>query len=717
MENFFAKFKDFFRDRRGESKVSILRSPLFLLVLGFKIAASFLFASDFLTRLFARFVNYFVISGFQNPYEFFYRLKELTIFPYGQVMLWLLALPRWLFNPFLSADYDFVSNFHIFVYRLPILLADVVILLILARWLKNQQKKVLIYYWCSPILFYISYLHGQLDVLPIVFLFSFLYFLFKEKLFWAFSVLGLAIAAKASILIAWPFAVVFLILKRVPVGRLLLLAAIPLALFFLLNLNWLLAPGFAEIVLNNREQLKIFDFHYRFSDHYVIYFVPLAYLILLIKSLTYRTFNRDIFLMFLGFSFGILTLFIPPMPGWYFWVIPFFAYFYISQNNAPRFSFILLNIFYFLYFFIRPDADFFQIFQPISLTIAAWPNFYSLLGNWGIDADLAANIAFTLLQAALLLNILWIYRRGIESNIQYKIKYQPYLIGLAGDSGSGKTTLVGFLKDIFGEKNVAVLEGDDLHKWERGNEMWREFTHLNLKANDLYLGLADAADLKNGSVVERRHYDHDSGKFTLPKKFAANKIIIFEGLHSLFLNQMRNLHDLKVFLNTDEELRRHWKVLRDMKERGYSREKILEQLAQREADSEKYIRAQEQYADIAIVLRNKEAIADLGNEAVALDIVVEFKCLNDVNLEPLLRRLAAAGDLAIEHLFFDNYQLAKVSGPITADIIGEIAEDLIPDLREVIGSEPHWLAGDQGLRQLFLCYYIFEKMKIDRYGR
>lgn len=709
-----AYFGNFLRDRRGDSKIGVIRSPLFLWVLGFKIAASFLFASDFLVRLFARFVNYFVVSGFQNPYDFFYQLKELAIFPYGQVMLWLLALPRWLFSPFLSSDYDLVSNFHLFVYRLPILLADIAILLILTRWLKSHQRRALLYYWCSPILFYISYLHGQLDVLPIALLFIFLYFLFKEKFFSAFAALGLAIAAKASILIVWPFALIFMIFKRVGIGRLLLLASFPLFLFFILNLNWLLAPGFSEIVLNNREQLKIFDFHYRLSDHYVIYFVPLAYLILLIKSLTYRTFNREIFLMFLGFSFGILTLLIPPMPGWYYWVIPFFIYFYVSQKNAPRFSFALLNVFYFLYFFLRPDGDFFQIFQPVSLAVAAWPNFHSLLAGWGIDADLAANVAFTLLQAALLLNILWIYRRGIESNIQYKIKYQPYLIGLAGDSGSGKTTMVGFLKDVFGEKNVAVLEGDDLHKWERGHDMWRELTHLNPKANNLHLGLANAADLKKGEAIERRHYDHGSGKFTLPKKFAANKIVIFEGLHSLFLDRMRRLHDLKIFLNTDEDLRRHWKILRDVKERGHSREKVLEQLAKREEDSEKYIRAQEQYADIAIILKNREKIAELGDERIAVDIVVEFKCSNDIDLEPLLRVLAAAGSLSVEHLLFDNYQLARVSGPIGADVIDAIADDLIPDLSDVVGGEPRWLSDDQGLRQLFLCYYIFEKMKLDQ---
>ena len=286
------------RDIIGKIKsycVQFCSSPLFLTVLGLKIIFSFFFASNFLVNLFSRFVNYYVVSGFQNPYDFFYGLKELIIFPYPKVMLWLLAAPRFIFSPFLSLDYNFVSNWHVFIYRLPIIFADIVIFLILVRWLKGKEDKVLKYYWCSPILFYISYMHGQLDALPIMFLFIFLYFLFKEKFYRAFIFLGMAISAKAGILIAIPLALVYLILKRVKISQIISLSLVPFALFAIINLNYLFSPGFFELVLNNKEQFKIFDFNYKISDSFVIYFVPLAYLILFIKSLTYKIFNRDIF--------------------------------------------------------------------------------------------------------------------------------------------------------------------------------------------------------------------------------------------------------------------------------------------------------------------------------------------------------------------------------------------------------------------------------------
>jgi uridine kinase len=418
--------------------------------------------------------------------------------------------------------------------------------------------------------------------------------------------------------------------------------------------------------------------------------------------------------MFLGFSFGILTLFIPPMQGWYYWIIPFFVYFYIKQDNAPKFTFILLNIFYFSYFLVIKKSDFFEIFQFISKNIAATPNLYHFLINYGINAGKLVNIIFTLLQTTLLLNILWIYKKGIESNIQYKIKYQPYLIGLAGDSGSGKTTFANLIKDVFGEKNTAVLEGDDMHKWERGHEMWNKLTHLNPKANKLHTELENAMYLKKGGAIERRHYDHNVGKFTLPKKLESKRVIIFEGLHSLFLNKMRDILDLRIFINPEDQIRLHWKMLRDTKERGHSKDKVIEQIKKREGDSDQYIKSQEQYADIPILIKSKDSIKNIGDEKEQVDIFLEFKFVNDINLEGLLEELAKE-NLNIDHIVYDNHQVLRVGGEIDSEAISDIARKIIPELHEIIIGEPEWTSNHKGLMQLFVCYYIFEKMRMEEY--
>jgi len=703
-------------DKGGAFKIDIVRSPLFLFVLILKLVAAALFASDFLVKFFAPFVNYFVASGFQNPYEFFYRAGLLLSFPYPTVMLWILSIPRFLMSPFVGIDYTVVSNFHIFLYRLPLLFADTVICLILARWLKNSTKKVLWYYWCSPVLFYITYIHGQLDVIPIMFLFMFLYFLFKERWYLAPVFLGLAIASKTHIAMLVPFVLVYLLLKKRDWIQTMFFLGIAALVFVALNYHYLSTPGFVEMVLKAREQFRVFDFQLGFNDRFVIYLVPVAYAALFMKSLTYRTFNRDIFLMFLGFAFGILTFFIPPMQGWYFWVLPFLIYFYIKERSALQSSFIALNVLYFAYFLVVRQSDFFQVFQLILPAVAATPNVYHLIANAGYNPDTVVNVVFSFLQTVLLINVFWVYRKGIESNARYKMHYQPYLIGLTGDSGSGKTTLARLIQNVFGERNTAIVQGDDVHKWERGNEMWNMFTHLDPRATELHTDLEHALSLKHGTAVKRRRYDHDVGRFTLPRKLDSKSIVVFEGLHSLFLSKMRTLLDLKVFIRPDETLRRHWKVLRDTKERGYTREKVVEQLKKRQGDSKEYIQAQEQYSDVVISVKNKKKVgAMLGDERAPLELCVEFSCTNDVNMDPLLLALAQAGTVECRHSFHDDRQSVEICGHASAQEIEKVAYVLVPELWEVVVHDPVWAQGYQGLIQLFMCYYIFERMKLERY--
>jgi uridine kinase len=648
-----------------------------------------------------------VTSGFKDPYEFFFHAGILDIFPYPSVMLWILAAPRTIFSFLLSTDYSIVGNLHLLIYRLPVLLADLAIFIILVRWLKTKQTEVLRYYWCSPILFYISYIHGQLDAIPIAILFVSLYLLFKEKLLAAFVFLGLAVSAKTGMLIVLPFAVAYLARQKIGIKKILILSSVPVLIFLALNAGYIASPGFTEMVLKTPQEFKVFDFKINFGGGFVLYLVPFAYLLLLVKSFTYKTYNRDIFLMFLGFSFGILTFFIPPMQGWYYWVLPFLIYFYVKQDDAPMMSLFALNIFYFLYFMFIPDSDLFRVFSPISDTIASYPNLYAAISSYGYNPAMIVNSAFSVLQAALALNVFWIYKKGIESTMRYKISYKPYLIGLSGDSGSGKTTVARLITDVFGEKNTAVAEGDDMHKWERGHRMWDRFTHLDPRANNLHADLEQAMRLGSGDGVERRKYDHGRGRFTLPEKLESKKVIIFEGLHSLFLTKMRDILDLKIFLHPDEDMRVDWKVGRDMRERGYDRARVLEQLAKRGGDSDRFIKPQERYSNLIISLGR----TDSG------ETNLRIKCANHINMDPLLSLLGDVEGVSVSHLFSEEFQEVEVGGAISREKIDAIAFRVVPELWDVVVIEPKWAQGYDGLIQLFICYHVFESMKIEEYEK
>jgi uridine kinase len=438
--------------------------------------------------------------------------------------------------------------------------------------------------------------------------------------------------------------------------------------------------------------------------------VPLAYIALFFHSLTFRFFNRDVFVMFLGFSFGILTLLIPPMQGWYYWIIPFFIYFYAKNDAASKFGLWMLTAGYFLYFLVMPNSDFLHVFQYVSTSIGSMPSVYDLLQSNGINASIVSNITFTFLQTALLVNVLWIYSRGVEESKKSKLYNMPYLVGIAGDSGSGKSVFAGLLTNIFGAKNIAIVEGDDMHKWERGNEMWQKYTHLNPGANELHGNLEHALTLKSGGDVYRRHYDHDTGTFTFPNKLESKKIVVFEGLHSFYLAQMRKALDLKIFIMPDEQLRTHWKVCRDMKERGYTKAKVLEALQKRECDSNTFIKTQEEYSDITISLRSKEDISMRLGEDITPDIFLELKCSNDVNIDAFVQALSPF--MSVDHFFSEQAQMLRVRGTLSSDDAKKVSYIFEPELCEVVITEPEWSADYNGVIELFVCYYIINSLKL-----
>ena len=170
------------------------------------------------------------------------------------------------------------------------------------------------------------------------------------------------------------------------------------------------------------------------------------------------------------------------------------------------------------------------------------------------------------------------------------------IIAITGDSGCGKTTVSNILKNIF--NSSFLLECDRYHKWERDNENWKNFTHLNPNANYITKMCQDVFDLKIGSQIYQVDYNHSNGKFTDKELIEPKENIILCGLHCLYAPE--NIIDLKIYIDTDENLRIPWKINRDVKKRGYSIEKIYKQIEHRKLDFYTYIYPQREIADIII---------------------------------------------------------------------------------------------------------------------
>lgn len=197
------------------------------------------------------------------------------------------------------------------------------------------------------------------------------------------------------------------------------------------------------------------------------------------------------------------------------------------------------------------------------------------------------------------------------------------IIGIAGDSGAGKTSLLSFFRNLWKDK-LLIIEGDAYHLWERNDPNWNEYTPLNPKANNLSKAANDLNRLKSGMSSRLRDYNHDTGKFDEDHAIDPHDYIIHAGLHALATQEMRELEDIKIFLNTDEDLRLFWKYKRDINERGYTKERVAESLKRRIADSKKYIKPQLLYADIVINIYDDNLIFDDFNYQPKLTMSIQI---------------------------------------------------------------------------------------------
>jgi len=185
-------------------------------------------------------------------------------------------------------------------------------------------------------------------------------------------------------------------------------------------------------------------------------------------------------------------------------------------------------------------------------------------------------------------------------NIDYKLILSSCnIIAIAGDSGSGKSTLLNYLIKLF-DGNFLKLETDRYHKWERGHINYNTYTHLNPYANHLEKMSEDIYNLKIGNDIYTVDYDHNTGKFTSQQKIKSANNIILCGLHTLYNDKINDIINIKIFMDTDRNLIRKWKINRDVKERGYNIDKVLKQIEHREKDYDEYIKNQKNNADIII---------------------------------------------------------------------------------------------------------------------
>ncbi len=195
---------------------------------------------------------------------------------------------------------------------------------------------------------------------------------------------------------------------------------------------------------------------------------------------------------------------------------------------------------------------------------------------------------------------------------------RPVVIGIAGGSGSGKTSVTNAIYEVYKEHAVVVIEQDYYYKNQSHLEMEERLktNYDHPLAFDTDLLIDHIHQLLNRQAIEKPVYDyalHTRAKDSIIVE--PQDVIILEGILVLEDERLRNLMDIKLFVDTDSDLRIIRRILRDINERGRSIESVVEQyLSVVRPMHNQFIEPTKRYADIII--------PEGGQNQVAIDLMV-----------------------------------------------------------------------------------------------
>ena len=189
------------------------------------------------------------------------------------------------------------------------------------------------------------------------------------------------------------------------------------------------------------------------------------------------------------------------------------------------------------------------------------------------------------------------------------------LIGIAGGTGSGKTTLTRHLKEHFGPE-VSVISHDSYYKRQDGKTL-EERAKVNYDhpaAFDTDLLIEHLKELKAGRPIQCPVYSYVEPAKT--REILPTKVIIVEGILIFQNPTLRDMFDIKIFVETDADVRILRRALRDVEERGRTLQSVVTQyLTTVKPMHEQYVEPSRKFADI-IVLEG-------GQNLVALEMIMQ----------------------------------------------------------------------------------------------
>ena len=618
-------------------------------------------------------------------------------FPYGPVMLMSLlptTLAGWGLDSIIGVNFFSGLGF-----RLGLLGADILLLLLLLQQFNQYRNKIILFYWLSPLFLFITYWHGQIDIIPVVLFILSLSMLKQKKQLMSGIVMGLAVAAKHSMLVGVPFVFLYLWFGRGITqhnGRFLLgFFAVLLFESILLFSN-----GFSRMVVRSPEADNLFWLSMSMGDSLKVYVVPIIYLLLLYSAWRIRRMNYDLLMATLGVAFSIVILLSPSPPGWYVWLLPIYSLHQSRNKNASLLVALFSIVFIFYHLMNSSGSEIVGInYYPIQLfqewTLELGSKFQSSI--YSLMLGLAGLIALQIL------------RDGIRGNDSYRLGKKPFVIGVAGFYSTGKDIFNNSLANLFGKRSAIEICGKDYYHWDQSSPMWKTVTHYNPKSSRLFDMTNDLRELLLGGEIKAKSYDVDGYHPMAIRK--NHTIVVVNSMYALFSRKLIQMQDIHFFVEVDEKLDNYLQLKAD-KVAGYSQSlKIINDIDKSASDIKAFIEPQKETADVifSIDYINSDLL-DASHKSSNLRLRVTIQ--DGMYYQKMMKVLIGICGLEfkVNRLNNDGKVELEIYGDVKAGDLHLSSGVLIPNLIELIDGEKGFKDGVFGLMQLIALMEINERI-------
>ena len=454
------------------------------------------------------------------------------------------------------------------------------------------------------------------------------------------------------------------------------------------------------MVLATPEKASLLWLNLSLTENLKIFVLPLTFFIIIYSMWRIKRSNFTLLTSITSLAFLISTLMMPPSPGWYLWALPFLIIYQIKTDINGKLLISLFTILPILIIFPNDQFSKIKILEK------------SFIYNTNLINNLNQNIIYTFFISLGVLISIRLFRETIQNNDYYKLNRKAFTIGITGGPSSGKNTLSRAIIDLLGNNSSIFIRENDYLKWSKSPKKSEYGKSLNINSNDLLKLNSDMELILDKNIIKRKAINNSLSSNQTVNYFDKDFMIV-NGYHIFLPDTLNKLFNIRIFLEPEKELNLNW--LKNKNNIAYKCE-----LPGGISNISNYLdlySQQKKLSDIIFSFSyiNKDFLSykTIKNLPLKIDVYLKDGIYAENLSKALISICGVKLNLNISNTNFSSK--LSIEGDLWAEDIELVAKRLIPNLEEIIDSEPKWQSNIIGLMQLIILMqisYVF-KYKIN----